>query len=56
MISPFGKFKEIVEKNKKGIFVLNSWDNLVPEGVRTYCQKNLEKRVFKIDQLYPLRP
>ncbi|OQA93423.1 MAG: Dolichyl-phosphate-mannose-protein mannosyltransferase [Microgenomates group bacterium ADurb.Bin219] len=48
-------FKKMVKENSKGIFVIDSWDNFVPDGVREYSQDNLKKEL-EVDRLYPTQP
>jgi len=55
IINSLDKFMNLLKIHKKGFFVLDSWDNLVPDGVREYCHKNL-KREMEIDRLYPVQP
>lgn len=55
IIDSLAGFKEIIEKNKRGYFILDSWDDQVPEGVREYCHRNL-KREWEIDRLYSVQP
>ena len=55
IVNSLDKFINLLKIHKKGFFVLDSWDNLVPDGVREYCHKNL-KREMEIDRLYPVQP
>lgn len=55
LLYSLGEFEEIVKKEKKGVYIIDSWDDAVPEGIREYCQNNL-KREFEIDRLYPVQP
>jgi len=48
-------FKNVVSVQKKGIFVVDSWDDGVPEGIREYCRENLKKE-YEIDRLYDIQP
>lgn len=49
------KMAEVIKKEPKGMVVLDSWDLLVPKGIREYCQSNLQKE-YEIDRLYPVQP
>lgn len=48
-------FREIIENEKKGILVLDSWDDMIPDGMREYSQKHLKKEL-EVDRLYPVQP
>lgn len=48
-------FEQIVKANKKGILVIDSWDNQVPDGVREFSRNNLKKQL-EVDRLYPTQP
>ncbi|HUV47109.1 MAG TPA: glycosyltransferase family 39 protein [Candidatus Bathyarchaeia archaeon] len=39
----------------KGLLIIDSWDNQVPEGVRGYVQTNLKREII-LDRLYPFQP
>ncbi len=54
IIRSVGELKEITGIGK-GIFVLDSWDDKVPEGVREYAQSHLKKE-FSLDRLYSIQP
>lgn len=50
------EFKQrVVEGSKKGIFIVDSWDDRVPDGTREYCRENLKKEL-EVDRLYPVQP
>jgi len=49
------EFREVVKKNKMGIFVIDSWDDRIPQGIREYAKDNLKKEL-EIDRLYPAQP
>jgi len=55
IINSLEEFKEVLTKEKSGYFILDSWDDQIPDGVREYCHQNL-KREFEIDRLYPVQP
>jgi len=55
IINSLDEFKEVLAKERAGYFVLDSWDDYLPDGVREYCHQNL-KREFEIDRLYPVQP
>lgn len=55
IVNSLDKFVNLLKIHKKGFFVLDSWDNIVPNGIREYCQKNL-KRELKVDRLYDVQP
>ena len=55
MVNSLDSFIDLLKTQKKGLFVLDSWDNFVPDGIREYCHKNL-KRELEIDRLYPVQP
>ena len=48
-------FREIVQKEKKGLIIIDSWDNYVPDGIREYCREDLKKEL-EIDRLYEAQP
>lgn len=48
-------FIDMIEKNESGLVIIDSWDSVVPDGVREYCQNNLKKEL-EIDRLYPVQP
>lgn len=47
-------FAYVVKENEKGLIVLDSWDDFVPEGIREYAQNNLQKEL-EVDRLYPIQ-
>jgi hypothetical protein len=55
LINSLDEFIDLTKTKEKGIFVLDSWDLLVPDGIRWYCQENLKKK-YEIDRLYPVQP
>ena len=55
IINSLDKFMNLLKTHKKGFFVLDSWDNIVPDDIREYCHKNL-KRELEVDRLYPVQP
>lgn len=55
IINSLDEFINLLKTHKKGFFVLDSWDNFVPDGIREYCHKNL-KRELEMDRLYPVQP
>jgi len=55
IVNSLDEFINLLKTHKKGFFVLDSWDNLVPDGVREYCHKNLKRELEK-DRLYPIQP
>lgn len=46
---------EVVLENKKGLIVIDSWDDQVPDGVRAYIKANFVKEL-EIDRLYLVQP
>jgi len=55
LIYSLGEFRDIIKTKKKGILVIDSWDDRVPEGIREYCRDDLNKEL-EIDRLYPIQP
>ncbi|GAI84570.1 unnamed protein product [marine sediment metagenome] len=55
LIYSLEEFKNVVETKKKGILVIDSWDDRIPEGLREYCRDDLNKE-FEVDRLYPVQP
>jgi hypothetical protein len=55
VISGIDKLKQKIFENQKGIVVIDSWDNYLPEGINDYCKENL-KREIEVDRLYPVQP
>jgi len=55
IINSLEEFVKLLKTQEKGIFVLDSWDNVVPDGIREFCHDNL-KRELEIDRLYPVQP
>jgi len=55
IINSLGEFIRLLKTQERGIFVLDSWDNNVPDGIREYCHGNL-KREMEVDRLYPIQP
>lgn len=55
VINSLDKFIQLLKTKESGVFVLDSWDNIVPDGIREYCHKNL-KREMEVDRLYPIQP
>jgi len=55
VIYSLDQLKSLMKENKKGLIVLDSWDDQVADGVREYAQNNLKKE-FEIDRLYPVQP
>lgn len=49
------RMAEVIRKEPKGIVVIDSWDLLVPKGLREFCRNNLKKE-FELDRLYPVQP
>jgi len=54
-LDSLGEFEKMVKREKKGILVIDSWDDRVPNGIREYVKKNLKKE-FEVDRLYPTQP
>jgi len=54
-ISNLAGFKNLLQEKEKGLIVIDSWDDYVPEGVREYCREFLKKEL-EIDRLYPVQP
>jgi 4-amino-4-deoxy-L-arabinose transferase-like glycosyltransferase len=55
MLYSVEELKKIIEENKKGILIIDSWDDRVPDGVREFSRDNLKKEL-EIDRLYPVQP
>ena len=56
MIYSLDEFRQkAIKGNKKGIFVIDSWDDGVPEEIRKYIPENLKKEL-EVDHLYPIQP
>jgi len=55
LINTLEKFVNLQKIHNKGIFVFDSWDNIVPNDIREYCHKNL-KRELEIDRIYSFQP
>ncbi|MFH1601787.1 MAG: glycosyltransferase family 39 protein [Candidatus Shapirobacteria bacterium] len=55
IINSLGKFEKLLDENRNGIIVLDSWDDRVPAGIREYVHQNL-KREYELDRLYPVQP
>jgi len=47
--------REVVKTKEKGLIILDSWDNFVPDNIREYCQGNFKKELG-IDRLYSVQP
>lgn len=54
MIYSLEEFRKITETTR-GLIVIDSWDDRIPEGIADYCHQNL-KREFEIDRLYHSQP
>lgn len=54
-IENMNKFQEIMKKHKKGLVLLESWDDAVPQELREYIRANLKKE-FELDRLYKVQP
>jgi len=55
LINNLSKFREVIAKEEKGIVIIDSWDNYVPDGIREYLCENLKKEL-EIDRLYEVQP
>lgn len=55
LIYSFKEFQNVIKNNQKGILVIDSWDDMVPEGIREYSRDNLKKEI-EVDRLYPVQP
>jgi hypothetical protein len=55
LIYSLKEFQDIVRDNEKGILVIDSWDNMVPDGIREYARDNLKKGL-EVDRLYDVQP
>lgn len=55
MLYSLEELKKIIEENKRGILIIDSWDDRIPEGIREYCRDNLEKQLG-VDRLYTIQP
>jgi 4-amino-4-deoxy-L-arabinose transferase-like glycosyltransferase len=54
MVYSLEKFEKIVTE-EKGLLVIDSWDDQIPEGVREYARANLKRELF-LDRLYLSQP
>lgn len=54
MLYSLEELEKIIKENKKGILVIDSWDDRVPDGVREFSRDNLKKEL-EIDRLYPVQ-
>ncbi len=55
MIIHYDNFVNLINEKPKGLVVLDSWDDRVPDGVREYCRDNLKKEL-EVDRLYQKQP
>lgn len=55
ILSDLNSFRELVKNEKKGLIIIDSWDNAIPDGLREYCRDSLKKEL-KVDRLYPVQP
>lgn len=55
IINSLAGFIDLIKINPRGIVVIDSWDDLVADGMREYCRDNLKKEM-EIDRLYPIQP
>lgn len=55
IINNLESFKFLISQKPKGLLIIDSWDNYVPDGVREFAKKNLKKEL-EIDRLYPVQP
>ena len=49
------ELQEIIENNQQGILAIDSWDDIIPEGIREYSRQHL-KRKLEVDRLYLVQP
>lgn len=47
--------KEIINKNQKGLILLESWESELPQGTKEYIKSNLKKEL-EVDRLYSVQP
>jgi hypothetical protein len=55
VISSVSRLEQVVNKEGKGLVVIDSWDDRVPVRVREYIKSNLVKEL-EVDRLYPVQP
>lgn len=55
IINNLEDFEKIVKEYPKGLLVLDSWDDQVPDGIREFSRDNL-KSELEINSLYPIQP
>jgi len=55
ILSDLNNFRELVKNKKKGLIIIDSWDDQVPDGIREFCRDNFKKEL-EIDRLYPTQP
>lgn len=49
------ELKSVIEKEDKGLILLESWESELPQGTADYIRQNLNKE-FEVDRLYPTQP
>jgi len=55
IINTKDKFIQVVENSSGGIVVLDSWDDMIPKGIREFCFLHLNK-IAEIDRIYNSQP
>jgi len=55
VINNLESFKSLISQKPRGLLIIDSWDNYVPEGVREFAKENL-KVELENDRLYPIQP
>jgi hypothetical protein len=55
LLDNLDSLKEIILKEKKGLIILESWENHLPQGTAEYIRLNLKKE-FELDRLYSVQP
>ncbi len=55
LIPDLAGLNKVVHNEKKGLIVIDSWDDRIPDGAREYIRENLKKE-FEVDRLYQIQP
>jgi len=55
ILSDLYSFQELVKTKEKGIIIIDSWDNYIPDGISEYARENLKKEL-EVDRIYSIQP
>ncbi len=55
LIYSLEEFKDLIEVKRKGILIIDSWDNYIPDGISEYARENLKKEL-EVDRIYSIQP